>query len=384
MDIYKLLDLLEKVESDVSGLYKRLHEEHKLNKEAAEFFYNLHMEEESHVQIIRMERRIIQSAPKVFREAHVNLSEINSMLENIANLRTAKLALPELIGRIYGLESSPAEKYLIDALKDSNDELRDFLIRLSSSFDTHAEKVAVFARKLGVQIEDIQNRYMRKARVGYGEKVLINQSLAVKGVDISEGGMFLLTGRTFTVGQHLSVQFTVLQVPVTADALVQFVIDEVGMGIRFENIQDSDRELIGRYVAGRIEEKGLDKHKRILLVGNSRLGGRDLLNYVNELIGTGSKVLDISAFEDAVNSLRKGLDLSCIILTIENDLDPNYFLLQFLPTMDNYKEVPVVVMTNNHRKEFRELLIRRGVKRLLVRSTTSPKRLAEEISTVTA
>ena len=384
MDIYKLLDLLEKVESEISDLYKRLHEKYKLNKDAAEFFQNLHMEEESHVQIIRMERRIIQSAPKVFREAHVNLSEINSILENIANLKTVKLDLPELIGRIYGLESSPAEKYLIEALKESNDELRDFLIQLSSSFDTHAEKVVVFAQKLGVQIEDIQNRYLRKARVGYGEKVFLNQSLAVKGVDISEGGMFLLTGRTFTVGQHLSVQFMVQQVSVTTDAVVQFVIAEVGMGIRFENIQDSDRELIGRYVSGRIEEKGLEKHKRILLVGNSRFGGRDLLNYVNELIGTGSKVLDISAFEDAVNSLRKGLDLSCIILTIENDLDANYFLLQFLPTMDNYKAVPVVVITNNQHKEFRELLLRNGVKSLLVRSTTSPKRLAEVVSTITA
>ena len=39
MDIYKVLTLLEKLEGDFSGLYKQLHEEYRLNKEAARFFY---------------------------------------------------------------------------------------------------------------------------------------------------------------------------------------------------------------------------------------------------------------------------------------------------------------------------------------------------------
>lgn len=382
MDVYKLLDLLEKVETEMSGLYKKLHEDHKLNKEAAEFFMDLHREEESHVQIIRMERRIIQSAPKAFKEAQVNLSEVDSILENAANLKKVKLELSDLIGRIYGIESSPAEKYLIDALKDSNDGLRDFLVQLSATFDTRAEKVAAFANKLGVQIEDIQNRHQRKARVGYGEKVLINLSLPVKAVDISEGGMFLLSGRTFGAGDHVTVQFPVLDVLIIADAVVQFMIEPVGMGIRFVALREKDRELISRYVAQRVEERGLERDKRLLVVGSARSGGLDLLNYAHELISEGYKVIDISGFEEATSSLRKGMDLSCIVLSIDSNGDPNYFLLQFLPSIERYNDVPVVVLTGNRQKEFRDLLDRSGVKKILLRSSTPPRRLAEEVSAV--
>jgi CheY-like chemotaxis protein len=384
MDIYKLLDLLERVETNVSALYKKLQEDHYLNKEAADFFLGMHFEEESHVQFIRMERRIIQAAPKVFKDTQVNLSEINSLLENVANLKTGKLELPALLGRVYGIESSQAEKYLIDALKDSNDELRDFLIQLSATFDTHAEKVSAFARKIGVQIEKIENRHLRKARVGYGEKVLVNRSESVKGVDISERGMFLLTPRIFRTGESISVQFSVLQNSITADAVVQYMIEAVGIGIQFTGLQEREQELISGYVAQRIEEQGLDKQKRLLLVGNAREAGLDVRFYVHELISAGYKVVDISGFEDAVSSLRKGMDLSCIILAIESDTDPNYFLLRFLPTVDRYRNVPVIVMTNNPPKELREALIRSGVLRLLTRSTTSPKRLTEEVNSVTA
>jgi len=384
MDIYKVLDLIERVESELSSLYKKLHDDQRLNKEAADFFLGLHFEEESHIQLIHMERRIIQAAPKVFKEIQINLSEINSLLETVANLRNTKLELPVLIGRIYAIECSQAEKYLINALQDANDELRDFLTQMSATFDAHAEKVAAFAVKIGVQIEAIENRYLRKARVGYGEQVLINRSESVKGVDLSEGGMFLLSGRLFQAGDRISMQFPVSETPIAADAVVQYLISGVGVGVRFINIRARELELIRKYVAQRIEEKGLAKQKRLLLVGSARETGRDVRFYSQELIGGGYKVIDISSFEEAVSSLRKDMDISCIILMIESNADSNYFLLQFLPTMDRYKNIPVVVITNNQQKEFREALLRFGVIKQLARSTTSPKRLLEEVNTITA
>lgn len=384
MDFYKLLDLLEKVEKEISGLYKKLHEDHKLNKDAAQFFLGLHREEESQVQSIRTEQRVIRSAPKEFKGARVNLSEINCILENVANLKKAKPELPELIRRIYGIESSPAKKNVIEALKDSNEELRDFLVQLGARFDTQAEKVAAFANKAGVQIEGLQNLCRRKARVGYGEKVLINKSLPVKAVDISEGGMFLQSGRTFRVSDLVSVQFPILNVPVTTDAVVRYMIEPVGMGVSFTALQKKDQELICGYVSQRVEETGLERNKRLLLVGNVRNAGLDLRNYAHELIGEGYQVIDISRYEDAVHSLRKGMEVSCIVLSIDSHSDPNYCLLQFLSSSDQHKNVPVLVMTGNQQKEFPELLlIRSGVKKILHRSSTSSRQLMQEISAVT-
>ncbi len=317
MNIYKALDLLEKIETELSALYLKLHAEHRLNKEAADFFMGMHMEEEVHAQTVRMERRIVQSSPKSFREPQINFSEINSLLESIENLKVSKLELPDLIARIYGIESSLGEKYLIDAIKDTNEDLHDFLLQLGDSLTLHVDKVASLAGKLGVNIEELQNRYLRKARVSYAENVMLNNSLSVRGVDISEGGMFLLAGRTYPQGETLSMQFSVLQVPITTKAKVQFIVDGVGMGVMFEGVSESDRELIGRFVAQSIEGKGLEKQKRLLLVGNPALVGRDMRIYVNNLLGAGYKVVDLSGFEEALNFLRKGLDLSCVILSLD-------------------------------------------------------------------
>jgi len=384
MDIYKVLDALEKIEVDASGLYQKLREDHKLNKEAAEFFYTMHMDEDSHAQIVRMERRIVQSAPKAFSEPQVNFSEINSLLEDIAALKATKLELPELIGRIYGIESSLGERYLIDAIKNTNDAFHDFLLQLGDACSLHLDKVAAFAGKLGVQVEEIQNRYLRKARVGYDGKVMINKTMAVRCVDISEGGMFLLTGRTFRGGDTLSLQFDVFHALITTEAEVQFIVEGVGMGVMFRNMPETDREQIARFVALQIEEKGLEKQKRILLVGSPRLAAQDVRIYVTSLLGAGYKVVDVSGVEETLNFLRKGVELSCIILSIETETDGNYYLLQFLSTMDRYRNLPVLAVTNNQNKEFREMLIRKGVKKLLDRPSTSPKRMTEEVNAVTA
>ena len=383
MNIYKALDVLEKIETELSALYLKLHEDHRLNKEAADFFMGMHLEEEVHAQTVRMERRIVQASPKSFKEPQINFSEINSLLESIENLKANKQELPDLIARIYGIESSLGAKYLIDAIKDTNEDLHDFLMQLGDSLTHHVDKVASFAGILGVNIEGLQNRYLRKARVSYAEKVMLNNTLSVRGVDISEGGMFLLAGRTYPPGETLSLQFNVLQVPITTKAKVQFIVDGVGMGVMFEGMPESDKELIARFVAQWIEEKGLEKQKRLLLVGNPTLVGQDVRIYMNNLLGAGYKVVDLSGFEETLNFLRKGLDLSCLVLSLDNETNVNYYLLQVLKTLDRYKNLPVLVLTNNQNKDFRATLTRNGVTKLLDKTTASPKRLTEEIKTLT-
>lgn len=383
MDIFKVLDALEMIERDTSDLYEKLHMDYRENKEAAEFFLDLHLEAECHAQIVRMERRIVQSSPKEFGEPHVNFSEINSLLEKIEALKTGTFELPELISRIYSIENSLAKKYLIDAIKHTNDAFHDFLMQLGNRCSIHLDNVAACAAKMGVKIEDGQDQYLRKTRVCYDDKVMINGTMRVRAVDISEGGMFLLTGRTFHTGAPLSIRFNVLQVPITTDAEVQFIVEGIGMGVMFQGLSGTDRGLIARFVTQRIEEKGLEKQQRVLLVGCARLAGLDLRAYVHNLIGSGFRVVDVSNFDEALNFLRKKLQLSCIILSIENELDANYFLLSVLSTLDSYSNLPILVLTNNHNKEFRELLTKNKVRKVLNRMSMPPKRLAEEVKAVT-
>jgi hypothetical protein len=380
MDIYKAFDLLERVEHQMASLYRQLKEEFRLNREVFSFFSILQLEEESHVQLIRMERRIVQSSPRAFTDVKINLSEVSSILETIENLKSARLELPEMLGRIYTLESSPAEKYLIEALMETNDELREFLTQMSNTFSAHAEKIASFAHSLGVEVDTIENRFLRKARVGYAEGVMINGSLRGRGVDISEGGLFVMTGRSLRTGDTVQVQFPVLGVAINAAAAIQYGIENVGIGLRFTVIEEKDRDLIKQYVQTHLEEKGQEKQKRVLVVGHALQAGRDTRVYLLELVAAGFKVVDVAGFEDTIAILKKMSDFSCLVFLIETETDVNYYLIHLLATMAFYRSVPVLVISNNGDKHFHETLTKKGAKKILMRHTTSPKRLAEEIS----
>ena len=384
MDIYKMLDLLEKIESEAAELYEQLRKEHPSDKEAADFFLEMQMEEEGHGRIVGMERRIVQAAPKSFSEPQVNLSEVNSLLAMITNLKAEKLPLAQLIPRIYALESCMAEKYLIDALKDTNEEIREFLLQLGDTCGSHHKKVAAFAGKRGIRIEDAEAASQRRPRVGYRDKVVINGTMSVRASDISEGGMFLLTGRSFEPGTSVTVKFTVLDRPIEAEGAVQYTFPEVGMGVMFTRMEGSDRELIAEYVASRMQ-LSVEKLHQVLLVGHANQKGRDMRIYMNELLGAGHKVVEVSGFEEVLEFIRKGRDLSCAVFSIESETDINFYLLRFLSTLDNYRTLPVIVLTNNeHNAEFRESAGRKGKRRLLTRHSTSPRRLTEAVQAAIA
>ena len=237
MDIYKMLDLLEKIESEAAELYEQLRKEHPSDKETADFFLEMQMEEEGHGRIVGMERRIVQAAPKSFSEPQVNLSEVNSLLAMITNLKAEKLPLAQLIPRIYALESCMAEKYLIDALKDTNEEIREFLLQLGDTCGSH-HRGRGLCRQTGHPDEDAEAASLRTPRVGYRDKVVINGTMSVRASDISEGGMFLLTGRSFEPGTSVTVKFTVLDRPIEAEGAVEYTFPEVGMGVMFTRMED--------------------------------------------------------------------------------------------------------------------------------------------------
>jgi PleD family two-component response regulator len=209
---------------------------------------------------------------------------------------------------------------------------------------------------------------------------MMNGSILVRGVDISEGGMFVMSGRTFSAGEFVRLQFRILQSPVIADAEVQYSIANVGMGLRFTKIKDENRDLIRRYVEEQLEEKGPEKQKRVLLVGRSSEAGADMRIFTLALIGAGYKVVDAAGFEDAASILRKGFDFSCIILRIESETDINYSLLHLLDSMEHYRNIGLIELTNSEEEGFYEAVLERGVKKLLMRGSTSPKHLFEEVS----
>ncbi len=384
MDIYKALDVIEKIGKEVSDLYRWLHEEFRHHKEASALFDGLHMKKEACLQLIQMERRIVRASPREFRDAQIDASEAHRLLENIANLKAQRPELPELIKRIHAIEHNAASNYLFDAMKAANDDLHDFLGSLSRSYNGQETEIEDFAQAQGIELTAGEERHLRSARVGFTDPVRINGQLGVRGVDISEGGMFLLTGRSVPAGAALSLQFSVMQRPIAAKAVVQFCIEQVGMGIRFTELADDDRQAIAAYVARRIEGNMLAQERRVLLVGSHRLRGPDMRVYINALVADGFKVVDISDFDDALVVLRKGLDLSCVILSLNSNEEANFSLIPYLQSKERYRHLPVLAVTGNHSDRYPDTLVQAGVYKVLARHATSPRRLLDEVKAALA
>ncbi len=382
MRISKLLDLLERVESEMASFYYHQYENHLEYKQVADFFLSMHQEENSHVQFVRMERRIMESAPKVFKEARINLSEINATLKKIAWLKTADLSFTELVNHIYHFENSEAERYWITALKDTNPELRNFLMQLSVGFGAHADKVAGFARSVAVELKPAENDFRGHTRVGYKETVLINGTRSAKGVDMSEGGMFLMSDGAFAPGESITVQFPLEERFLTLTAVIQYELEAVGIGIQFSGLETEDRDAIRRYVARNILEPAPNTKKRVLLVGGRLSPNCNVQYFSHALTYAGHKAIAISTIPDALSALRKGMDLSCLVLMVEAVADPSFFLLRFVRSVAHYQDLPVIAVAGLQEKGLREALTSQGVNVQLDVSIATPKRLLEEIEKI--
>jgi CheY-like chemotaxis protein len=162
------------------------------------------------------------------------------------------------------------------------------------------------------------------------------------------------------------------------------VVEDAGIGVLFTDLPDADRHLITQFVEKRLEARGPDSQKHLLLVGNRRLHARNISIYMNELLGAGYKVMEVSGIDETLDFLRKRRDMDCAIIALDTETDLNYFVLNFLRSIDIYRNLPVLVVTHSQNSEFREDLMHRGVIKILDRISTSPKRLVEEVNAALA
>jgi len=111
MEAIKALDLIEQMEVSLGDMYTKLREKFSGDKELEALFYQLHLEELDHVNLARMQKRVVRAKPSDFGEVHLNLTDFNKT----AYLMTAVLAMPrdkvnEILVQCYLIESSLVEQ----------------------------------------------------------------------------------------------------------------------------------------------------------------------------------------------------------------------------------------------------------------------------------
>jgi len=253
MDAFKALELIEQMEVNLGDMYAKLRDKFSGNKELEALFYQLQLEELAHVNLARKQKIIVGAKRSDFGEVHINFTDFNRVMYLVSMI----LAMPrekinEILVQCYLIESSLVEQYVVAALKDSNSEVRQLLEILSQGFRDHQATLAVRVRDLGVDLKNLDSVRL-SPRISFSGRVMINEKIYAKSVDISETGMFLLTTQTFPEGTHIMLSFSIGNGVVAAKAVVRYPVPNAGIGLLFQELSEKERALIRAYVDDAIQ-----------------------------------------------------------------------------------------------------------------------------------
>jgi hypothetical protein len=255
MDAFKALELIEQLEVNLGDLYAKLQAKFSGDKELEGLFYQLRLEELTHVDLARTQKKTVRAKPSDFGEVHLNPTDFN----RVTYLMSMVLAMPrekinEILVQCHLIESSLVEQYVVAALKDANKEMKRLLELLSQGFRDHMATLAVRVKELGADITNLESVRLAP-RISFSGRVTINEKIHAKCVDISESGMFLLTAQTIPEGTNITLSFPIGNGVVATKAVVRYPVPNAGIGLLFQELPEKDRALIREYVDNALKKR---------------------------------------------------------------------------------------------------------------------------------
>lgn len=209
--------------------------------------------------------------------------------------------------------------------------------------------------------------------------ILIDGKIMVKGIDISMGGVYVYTGRSLGRGRIVDVHIS--EFKFTAKARVQHDQPGVGSGLKFMGLSD---ELKNRL---RLMLQSLDTSRanyatktkpEILLIDKNQSSRR--INK-SKLSMEGFFVLEASDGPEALKKLRDRVP-DVIVSDLQIDGIDGFKLLSLIRSTPEWSHVPAIMMSMDSSVEIVDRAYEAGASELMVKSTTTPAKLAERITQV--
>lgn len=93
-----------------------------------------------------------------------------------------------------------------------------------------------------------KKRQRSQDRICCSAEVLINDSFVCRALDISEGGMYLLSDRVFVPGSVIKVTLDTGKEKIELKARVKHVAEGLGLGLMFIDLNDLLKKKIREFV----------------------------------------------------------------------------------------------------------------------------------------
>ncbi len=216
----------------------------------------------------------------------------------------------------------------------------------------------------------------REKRVKFKQKVLVNNQIMVEALDISEGGLFLHTGRSFEDGAI--VQVGIPTQPRSFDLKVQAKVQHnhrgIGMGLQFIDVAAKEKIQLKKLIseldkAAAAEAEG---RKKILLVG-----GTDTARNINKskLVLDGFYVLQAITADEVFKTLTEEPPDAMVVEWQETRFNCKGLLARIKqnPANDAIIRVVLSALTDS---QIQQEIIAAGAHKYMAKMDTNPAKLS--------
>ncbi len=219
----------------------------------------------------------------------------------------------------------------------------------------------------------IENR--KQKRIPFTQQILINNSIMLNAIDISEGGVYVHTDRIFPSGNILNVSISMGVQKLNLKARVQHCQEGIGMGLQFIDLSPEQEAGLKNLLTELETKTSVTTKKRILIVDDT-----DAVRRMNKsrLILDGFTVLEARNGVEAVKILQaEHLDL--VVLDLYMEPMDGFKLTALIRQMPQHKDIPIIVFSARSTPEVIEQAMNVGADVFLVKMTTSPIKLSENV-----
>ena len=221
---------------------------------------------------------------------------------------------------------------------------------------------------LGVE-QRMQKRVMLK------KEVTINNSLKVMGLDLSEGGVYVHTGRSITPGSVVDVSLPLKNGTVNLKARVQHSEDCVGMGLMFLDQTPHALVLLREFIDSTSISPTEAVKKKVLIVEGNVMHRR--MNK-SRLVLEGFTVLEAGSGLEAVEIMGKD-QINLVVLDLYMDELEGFKVLSIMKQNQEWEKIPVVVLSARGAPAEVDKALAAGATEFLFKMTTSPVKLSERV-----
>lgn len=226
-----------------------------------------------------------------------------------------------------------------------------------------------------------QNGNNRKTRrIPFHHEILIDGANSFRSIDISEGGLYVFTGRPFTLGSVVEVTFPVKGGRLTVKAKVKHNQRGVGMGLMFIDLYLAEKEMIKEIIRELTNKnnESIACKKKILLVEKSEMSRRI---YKNKLFIEGFSVIEAKDGIEALELIKTEIP-DLVILDLYTERIDGFKVLSILKASPEWQHLPVIIWSAQCAQDIVDKAINTGAEKFLSKMVTTPIRLVDAVQTV--